>query len=385
VTDDAGLAVADVVSAASAALGRPLSAPASLPGGSDRSLLLRCADPGCPGPGPGRCGPAGGTVVVKTYPPTADGADSFAAEAAGLTLAAGTGLAPELLAADPELLVLVMSDLGTGPSLADLLLGDVTGDAAEAVLGWARACGELSAATAARVAEFAGLRARYARGGTGSAFPAFLPESILAVPERAAALGVAAPDGLDADLAEVARAVQPGGFDVFSPGDLCPDNNLVTPAGVRLLDFEAAGIYSVFLDAAYIRMPFSTCWCVFRLPPRLSQDAETAYRQLVCRAWPELADDQVWAAGVRRGVAAWSMNSMGWLLGAAIRGDRPLDEERTAPRTRQLMRYRWRVVLGELDGSGELPALAGLTRSLLAATDGWQAPDLPLYPAFRDR
>jgi hypothetical protein len=49
------------------------------------------------------------------------------------------------------------------------------------------------------------------------------------------------------------------------------------------------------------------------------------------------------------------------------------------------MRHRWRVLLGELDRSGELPALAGLTRSLLAATDGWQAPDLPLYPAFRDR
>ncbi len=142
-TEDAGLAVADAVAAASAALGRALSAPASLPGGSDRSLLLRCTDPGS-------TGPAGGTVIVKTYPPTADGADSFAAEAAGLTLAAGTGLAPELLAADPELLVLVMSDLGTGASLADLLLGDVTGDPAAAVLSWARACGELSAATAAR-------------------------------------------------------------------------------------------------------------------------------------------------------------------------------------------------------------------------------------------
>jgi hypothetical protein len=195
VTEDAGLAVAGVVAAASAALGRPLSAPATLPGGSDRSLLLRCSDPGCSDPD--RSVPAGGTVIVKTYPPTADGADSFAAEAAGLTLAAGTGLAPELLAADPELLVLVMSDLGTGASLADLLLGDVTGDPAAAVLSWARACGELSAATAARVAEFAGLRARYARGGTGSAFPAFLPESIPAVPQRAAALGVAAPDGLE--------------------------------------------------------------------------------------------------------------------------------------------------------------------------------------------
>ena len=193
------------------------------------------------------------------------------------------------------------------------------------------------------------------------------------------------PDGLAAELAEVARAVQPDRFGVFSPGDLCPDNNLLTAGGVRLLDFEAAGIYSVFLDAAYIRMPFSTCWCVFRLPADLSQDAEAAYRQQVSAVLPPLADDQVWAAGLRRGVAAWSMNSMHWLLQAALRADRPLDEQRSAPTTRQLMRYRWQVLAAELEPSGELPALTALARSLLAATAGWNVPDLPVYPVFRER
>ena len=95
--------------------------------------------------------------------------------------------------------------------------------------------------------------------------------------------------------------MQPDRFGVFSPGDLCPDNNLLTAGGVRLLDFEAAGIYSVFLDAAYIRMPFSTCWCVFRLPADLSEDAEAAYRQQVSAVLPQLADD----AGLGRGPAAW--------------------------------------------------------------------------------
>jgi hypothetical protein len=290
-----------------------------------------------------------------------------------------------VLATDPQLLIVVMSDLGDGYTLADLLLGDSPGDARAAVLAWARACGELSAATFRRSGELAGLRDQYSRGQDQRAFPAQLRESILAARERAAALSVTAPDGLADELAEVAGAVQPDRYGIFSPGDLCPDNSLVTPGGVRLLDFEAAGMYSVFLDAAYIRMPFSTCWCVFRLPGELAREAEAAYRQLVCAAWPRLADDQVWAAGLRRGVAAWSMNSMNWLLTAALREDRRLDDQRPSPTTRQLMRYRWQVLAAELDPSGELPALAGLARSLLAATASWNSPDLPLYPVFRDR
>ncbi len=379
------------VAAASAALGRPLSDPVQLAAGSASALVLRCGDGA--GDGSTGAGGGGGSVIVKRYPPTDEGAESFTAEAAGLVLARGTGLAPELLATDPDLLVVVMSDLGDGATLADLLLGDGGGsgsggsadDARAAVLGWAHACGELSAATLRRVGELAGLRDQFSGGHARRTSPARVGQNILTAPERAAALGVQVPDGLADELAEVARAVQPDRFGVFSPGDLCPDNSIVTAGGVRLLDFEAAGIYSAFLDAAYIRMPFSTCWCVFRLPAGVRRDAEKAYREQVAAVLPPLADDEVWAAGLRRGVAAWSMNSMHWLLQAALRADRPLDEQRTAPTTRQLMRYRWEVLAAELEPSGDLPALAALARSLLAATVSWNVPELPVYPVFRER
>jgi hypothetical protein len=363
--------IAEVVAAASAALGRPLAEPVSLRGGSDRSVVLRCLDS------------AGGTVVVKTYPKTGEGTSSFAAEAAGLELAGRTGLAPVLLAADLDLRVVVMSDLGRGATMADLLLGKSADAAGQAVLSWAAACGKLSAAASSRRHELAGLRSRYARGWPGRPFSETLAERIVAVADRAALLGVPAPAGLADDLADVAWAVRAGHYPVFSPGDLCPDNSLVTADGVRLLDFEAAAIYSVFLDAAYIRMPFSTCWCVFRLPAELGRAAELSYRQAICAAWPELADDTVWQPGVRRGIAAWTLNSMGWLLRISIEGDRPLDEDRTSPRARQLMRHRWQVLAAGLESAGELPALAELMRALLAATAHWQAAELPLYPAFR--
>ena len=158
-----------------------------------------------------------------------------------------------------------------------------------------------------------------------------LGDRILAAVEAPGQVGVTPPAGLDAELAEIAAVVdrEP----VFSPGDICPDNNMLTADGIRFLDFESAGFHSAFLDAAYIRMPFSTCWCVFRLPPELAAAAEAAYRSEVCVVRPALADDLIWQSGVRRGVAAWTLSALRWLLRSAIEADEPTEPERS-PRAR---------------------------------------------------
>lgn len=361
----------EIVAAASAALGQVLTEPEPLCAG-DWTVVLRCRAAG------------GGTVVVKAYPRQAEGASSFAAEAAGLELARGTGLTPDLVAVDVSELVVVMSDLGRAPNLADVLLGSSGPAARAALLGWAAACGQLSVARSGRAADFAVLRRRYSAGRADESYSAGLGQRILGAAGKAELLGITAPAGIAGELAEVAAAACGPQFPVFSPGDICPDNNLLTEDGVRFLDFEAAGFHSVFLDAAYLRMPFSTCWCVFRLPAGLGASAEARYRAEVGQIWPDLADDAVWRPGLRRAVAAWTMSSMWWLLGRALRADSSMNPEASAaPHTRQLMRHRWQVLADELEAAGDLPALAGLCRSLLAATAGWHADELPLYPALR--
>jgi hypothetical protein len=362
---------AEVIEAASAALGRRLSDPVGLQDG-DWTVVFRCQDP------------AGGTVIVKAYPRQRETASSFASEAAGLELASGSGLTPDLLAAGPDELVVVMADLGSGPSLADVLLGDSAPAARHALLSWAAACGQLAVARGGREAELAALRARYSRGQPDESYWSGLDGRIRGARQRAAMLDVPAPAGLDAELAAIAQIAAPADYQVFSPGDICPDNNLLAGDGVRFLDFEAAGYHSVFLDAAYLRMPFSTCWCVFRLPAELSAAAESAYRQQVTGLWPELADDAIWQPGVRRAVAAWTLSSMWWLLGRTLEGDSSMNPDAPqAPHTRQLMRHRWTVLAAELEAAGEYPALAGLARSRLSATGSWNAAELPLYPALR--
>lgn len=353
------------MAAASVLLGERLSDPADLGGG--RSRVLRCRTA------------AGGTVVVKSYRATPDGARSFAAEEAGLAFTGAAGVGPRLLAADPAAALIVMTDLGDAPSLADALLGESPAAAESAVLSWARACGRLAAATAGREDELA----RLTRGAPRPRLAEMLREGCDVLAERAAAAGVAVPAGLDADLAGLASVIGPCPHRVFSPGDLCPDNNLLTAEGFRFLDYEAAGFHCAFLDAAYVRMPFSTCWCVFRLPGELAAAAEAIYRSEVAGVHPGLAADEVWQRGVRLAMAAWTADMTDWLLDSALAADRPMDDVRPSPTARQLLRYRWQTLAEALDGAGEMPVLSELMRRLLAATEGWDVPGLPGYPAFR--
>jgi hypothetical protein len=360
----------ELVAAASAALGRALTHPADL-GGSARSMVLRCRDS------------RGGSVVVKSYLPTAQGGRDFAAEASGLIFTAATGVGPRLLAADRAVPLIVMTDLGDAPSLADVLLGDCAEAARSALLGWAAACGQLAARTAGRQGELARLRTAYLDGGGSLGDTHWLADCVRSAAGLAALLDVTPPPGLAGDLAAVAAILEPGAYEVFSPGDICPDNNLLTSSGLRFLDYESAEFHSAFLDAAYLRMPFSTCWCVFRLPGDLAGAAEAAYRAELRGVFPDLAADAGWRPGVLRAVAAWTIHCMSYLLDRSVAADKPMHDSRVpVPTARQLLRYRWQVLGAELDAAGELPALNELARRLLTATEHWQVPDLPLYPAW---
>ncbi|HKO23730.1 MAG TPA: hypothetical protein VJY65_03210, partial [Chloroflexota bacterium] len=69
-------------------------------------------------------------------------------------------LAPRFIAGDASAGLLVTEDLGTVPSLLDLLLGDDTGTARQGLLAFARGLGTLHAQTAARVATYEERRAQ---------------------------------------------------------------------------------------------------------------------------------------------------------------------------------------------------------------------------------
>jgi hypothetical protein len=347
---------AELVAAGGALVGTGLSFVADL-GGGTRCTVLRCRTA------------EGGTVVLKQFADRPDALACFTAEAAGLRLSRH---GPELLAVDPAAALLVLSDLGSAPSLADVLTGTSAAGARAGLLAWAAAYGTLAAETAGREPELAALRARYDRGAPPWDAGDWIGARIAALPAALEALGVRGAAGVSLRLDE---------FPVFSPGDICPDNNLLCADGMRLLDFEGAGYRPVFLDAAYVTMPFATCWCVFRLPPAVVSEVDAVYRSHVAPVYPALADDEVWRDGVRRAVAAWTVDATVALGTRAAAGDRPLHPRRTpVPTIRGLLRHRWQTLADV--AWPELPAFANLADRLLAASAGWGVEPLPLYPAF---
>jgi len=367
-----------IVAAAAELIGRGLSEPVDL-GGSTRSTVLRArtAD--------------GGSVVIKKYADLESAGAAFVAEASGLAFA---GSGPRLLAADPGFPMVVLEDLGSHPSLADRLLGDNAESANGALWEWASGYGRLAAVTVGREAELARLIEEYGRSQDRDpeAFGNRLVRHSAAFSLKLAELGLTVPAGLDDEIAGINRLLVADTYRVFSPGDICPDNNLLTPDGLRMLDFEGASFHSVFHDAAYARMPFATCWCVYALPDGLAAEIEELYRAEVVRAFPDLADDRIWRPGMQAAVAFWTV-SMSVILLNRVMAEKSTDREPedgkpsvetgSGPHVRQILRYRWQSLLDQLEAEGELPALVAAMRALLKATAGWRVEHLPLYPAFR--
>lgn len=214
---------------------------------------------------------------------------AFCARLHGVDLAAG---------------VQVTEDLGTGPSLDDLLTGADAAAASAGLVAWARALGDLHARTVGHAEEYDQLRARL-----GRPMPAEHRISLVERPVDAAwtRLAASAPAPVTAAVrADVARLLvelrDPGPLLALSNGDTCPYNTRILPDGVRFFDFELAGFRHCLLDAAYLRVPFPSCYRFGRLPDPVFAEAESAYRSAL------RLDDETYFGGLASACGAWAIS-----------------------------------------------------------------------------
>ncbi|KQT01953.1 phosphotransferase [Cellulomonas sp. Leaf395] len=355
----------DTLRNASAALGVPVSDPQPL-GGSTRSEVLRCRVPT-------------GTVVLKRYP---DGSSATAREVAGLTALDHT---PDLLAVDRAAGLVVMSDLGTGPTLADLLLGDDGAAAWAGALEWVEALGDTLGRSRGATAVFA------AALGVVSTDEPSAAARVGAQMLRDDVLGLPADPALDAALDAELQLIstldhRDPASDVVSPTDTCPDNAIRTADGWRFLDLEGATVHHAAYDAAYAAMPFSTCWCVFDPPPGFTDQLLERFTATLGTHLPDLVREPGWTRSVDLASAAWILAMTGWLLFGA-------DEDRSrvgppglpSPSYRQLLATRWRW--GAVRLRSTLPAVASLLGTAATwADEEWGESAAPVgpYRAFAD-
>ena len=293
-----------------------------------------------------------------------------------------------LWGADRAAALIVLEDLGEGASLADRLQGEDPDAAVAALDAYARALGRLHAATAGDETGF--LQIRQAAAGTdatggAAAAGAWLTENVAPFREQCAALGVPPAPGFEEDAEIVQRAMdEPGPFLAFAPGDTCPDNHRLRDDGtLRFFDFEFAGFRHALLDAAYLHLPFPTCWCVNRLPDGLPDRLEDTYRAELVAGCPEAADDATFAAATARACAYWTVTSLSWSLEHALREDGQWGL--ATNRQRHLLRLDNFAALAER--TGQLPAIGETARRLCDTLRTLWPPEqlepMPVYPPFR--
>ena len=198
--------------------------------------------------------------------------------------------APRLLAYGGK--VVVLEDFGPGPSLADHLLGDDPDRAAAGVVSWARAVARVQAASLDTGPAYAEALASFAPDD-----PPPVDDMVQAARAACGAVGRVLP-GIGVEpapeaLAELVTAADLGpGPLALTPGDACPDNNVDQDGRLRLIDFEWAEYRHVARDAAYLKVPWPTCWCCWRLPEQVRDDALTAWRETLAMPVPAAVVDQ---------------------------------------------------------------------------------------------
>jgi hypothetical protein len=327
--------------------------------------------------------PDGDTVIVKV-PDREDNADrdlaTVHAEYAALQFLNGRNVdvVPLLLGGDPRAGVLVLEDLGDGPSLASFLLADDGTAASQALVDSARTLGALHAETVGcedgyyeirerlspvdREAERFTLRGVDIRSCIRD-LPVLLGDYDLPTPTRHR-------DEVESIVAELA---EPGDFLALSSGDPCPDNERVHRDGVKFFDFEAATFRHALVDAAHYIIPFPNCWCWRVIPDRVVSSTLDVYRTQLSVRCVQAANDHRYCEALARTSAAWVL----WTLMRRLPhvADQPQARQRIVVALSNFSRFARR--------SNELPDLTEYCETLLGFMNAtFPNATIATYPAF---
>lgn len=316
-------------------------------------------------------------LVVKRYLTAGEG---WVRESAALSILPREVQAPRIVALGSAPPVLVTDDLGPGRSVAQALLGRDAGPAGDAVEAWARAMAVLHVATReARAAFRAALDERQGDLPVAeSRVGVDLEDAVRVLDRDCGALGVRVPDGAFAQLRGLATRLGAAGPAALTPADACPDNNVRTASGLGLVDFEGAQWRHVAWDVAYLRVPWPTCWCAWRMPDVVADRAVAAYRRIAGAAIPSIAADE-FERDVEAATAGWALVSTTWFIDNAFTEHRTTDPDKPTPTRRAMILHRLELAAR----CAELPALAELASELRDRLRArWGDVPLALAPAF---
>jgi len=231
---------------------------------------------------------------------------------------------PQLLAADIEARIVVLTDLGHGRSMVELL-GEDADAAARGVSAWGQALGRMHAATAYGEDDFDALlrhsvrQGKGARTAGGGEVATQAAAAAAAVDEIGRRLDITVPDRIVAELGTGTGLFEAGDYRAFSPSDVGPENIFINDDGLQFMDYEFGAFRDATLDVAYALVTF---------PARLAETAvgkraalETAlvdaWRSEAQPVWPALRRDGELQRHILTARTLWVWLCTHWLLSGA--------------------------------------------------------------------
>ena len=189
---------------------------------------------------------------------------------------------------------------------------------------------------------------------------------------------------MDQDIATVlATLLDPGPFSVYIHGDPGPRNCLLVGPAPCLIDFESGTYGHALLEGTQARMLFPTSPYVSRIPQRVMQRVEHAYRTELLQGCAAGADDTLFDQAFVAACGYWAINFCEWLPFSELL---IADQSWGTATLRQRIVVRADIFAQTAEEMGYLEAL-GTAFQMIGSKLRTMWPDaadsMPLYPAFR--
>lgn len=264
------------------------------------------------------------SVVVKHSPATGDELADAAFLRETVAYQFATSLSeevrpgPVLLGYDTAQRILIISDLGDGRTLADLLQDADPEIHVDILRRLGRALGKMHAGTADDEDAFNVLFQRMTRSRKNSANLQFLRDRLLSHRIRIGVeflenAGIDIPGEVRFAATNVRTRLLRGGMRAFTPFDLTPDNIIQTGSSFHFLDYEWAGFRDVTFDVAFVVARFPVFLAAQPFNAAATEAFVDAWVSEVRGIWPSVEHPDTLQARITAGLIGWAMSSVAML------------------------------------------------------------------------
>ncbi|OFT58304.1 phosphotransferase [Corynebacterium sp. HMSC05H05] len=264
------------------------------------------------------------SVVVKHSPATGDELADAAFLRETVAYQFATSLSeevrpgPVLLGYDTAQRILIISDLGDGRTLADLLQDADAETHVDLLRRLGRALGKMHAGTADDEDAFNVLFQRMTRSRQNAANLQLLRDRLLSHRIRIGVeflenAGIEIPGEVRFAATNVRTRLLRGGMRAFTPFDLTPDNIIQTGHSFHFLDYEWAGFRDVTFDVAFVVARFPVFLAAQPFNAAATDAFVDAWVSEVRGIWPSVEHPDTLQARITAGLIGWAMSSVAML------------------------------------------------------------------------